>query len=241
MVRTILILLAVGAGAQTPAPPTFEVASIKPHGSSPGRHYFQFLPGGRLHAENTWIEFAIVMAFDLKGYQVIGAPDWSKSQRFDIEAKAPEGATKEQMKAMLQTLLADRCQLRFHREAREFSVFNLVVAKGGPRLRELKEGQESKCTRDNSEICGIRTMQGLADWLTAVTGRPVADHTGIAGNFDVLVTFDVYEVRNQPAPPGYEKPTLNSALRDQLGLRLEAAKAPIPVLAIDNLQRPSDN
>jgi uncharacterized protein (TIGR03435 family) len=242
MIRPILLFLALSAFAQTAASPAFEVASIKAHTSGGYMHMFQFQPGGRLHASNTWIVYAIEQAYDLKYYQVIGAPSWSTSDRYDIEAKAAASdATREQVCAMLQTLLADRCQLKFHRETKEFPVYNLVVGKSGSRLRPLKPGERSQCTRDNSEACGTQTLEQLTQWLTSITGHPVFDRTGIEGTYDILLNFDVYEARSQPAPPGYDKPTLSTALADQLGLRLEATKAQLPVLVIESIQRPSDN
>jgi len=202
---------------------------------------FQFLPGGRLHVTDTWIKFVIQQAYDLEDYQVIGGPSWlSSDSRYDIEAKAPGDATKDQMRLMLQTLLAERCELKTHRETREFAVLNLAVAKGGPHLTSLKPGEQSKCNRDNSEICGLQTMAQLANFLRANGGHPVFDKTGIQGNYDILLNFDVFELSGRPAPPGYDKPSLATAL-EQLGLRLVPAKAQIPVLVIDSIQRPSDN
>lgn len=243
MTRPILFLAAITAFAQSGAPPAFDAASIKPTPrNSAARHMFQFLPGGRLHVTNTWIKFAIQQAYGLEDYQVVGGPSWLTSDdRYDIEAKAAGDATREQMRLMLQTLLAERCQLKTHRESRELAVYNLEVAKGGPHLRELKPGESSKCNRDNSEICGIQTMAQLADWLKYIVGHPVFDRTAIQGTYDVLVTFDTFEARGQPTPPGYDKPPLTTALNGQLGLRLEPAKQQIPVLVIDAIQRPSEN
>ena len=112
--RSIFLLAAACAFAQSANPPAFEVASVKPHRESRDFvGWFQFLPGGRFHAVNTWIEFAIEKAYDLKSYQVSGGPAWIRSERYDIEAKAGDAnAGEAQMRVMLQTLLADRCQLR---------------------------------------------------------------------------------------------------------------------------------
>jgi uncharacterized protein (TIGR03435 family) len=246
MTRTNLFLLAAGACAQTTAPTAFEVASIKPHTSSVDfRHMFQFLPGGRFRASNTWIKFVIQQAYDLQDYQVVGGPAWlSSDSRYDIDAKAPgENATKEQMRVMLQTLLVERCQLKVHNETREFAVYNLVAAKGGPKLIPWKEGDPSRpCTRETAEMpCGMHTIGQVADWLKYIVGHPVFDRTGIEGSYDLMLNFDAYEARGQTAPPGYDKPTLTTALPDQLGLRLVATKAQLPVLVIESIQRPSDN
>jgi len=244
MHRPILILLmAAAVVAQSPTPPAFDAASIKPASpNSPLPHTFQFLPGGRLHVANTWIKFAIQQAYDLEDYQVVGGPPWLNSDdRYDIEAEAGGDATKDKMRLMLQTLLAERCQLKAHRETRELPVYKLEVAKGGPRLMPLKAGERSKCTRENSVICGIRTMAQLADWLKYVVRHPVFNRTEISGDYDVLILFDTYEAEGQPTPLGYDRPPLSTALVDQLGLRLEPTKEQIRVLVIDSVQHPSGN
>jgi uncharacterized protein (TIGR03435 family) len=236
----VLLLASGGALAQT-ANPAFEVASVKPH-SVASPHLFQFLPGGRFRAANTWIRYVILQAYDLKDYQVSGGPGWIGSDRYDIDAKAADPAAGEaQMRLMLRTLLADRFQLKIRQDVKEFSVYDLVVAKGGPKIRALDDGGQSACRADNSVICGMQTMTQLADYLTRPAGQPVFDKTGIQGSYDLLLDFDTYEVRGLTAPPDYDKPTLAVALRDQLGLRLEPRKASLPVLAIDSIQRPSEN
>ena len=137
--------------------------------------WIQYLPGGRFHAIS-WIKQLIQKAYDVKDYQVIGGPSWIESDRYDIDAKAGKAdATEAQMLPMLQTLLVDRFQLKIRRESKEFPVYDLQIAKGGAKLRVLKPGDRSICSRDNSEACGIRTMAQLADWLGHITGRPVLD------------------------------------------------------------------
>jgi uncharacterized protein (TIGR03435 family) len=84
-------------------------------------------------------------------------------------------------------------------------------------------------------------MPQLAGFLTNQAGRPVFDKTGIQGDFDLLLDFDVYEARNQPAPPDYNKPSLAAALQEQLGLKLEPRKASLPVLVIEEIHRPAEN
>jgi uncharacterized protein (TIGR03435 family) len=246
MIRPLL-LLASAAFAQTPAPPAFDTASIKPTPKdfrSPGM--FQFLPGGRFHATDVWLKYVIQRAYNLEDYQIVGGPSWlSADTRYDIEAKAADGgATKDQVRLMLQTLLADRCQLKTHQETREFSVFNLVVAKGGPKLTALKEGERGKpCSRENDEMpCGMHTVAQIADWLRFIMLRPVLDKTGLSGTYDLHMMFDPFEAQGKTTPPEYAgRPTLTTALNEQLGLKLEPAKAQIPVLVIESMQKPSEN
>jgi len=155
------LLTSIGGFAQ-PAARSFDVASVKPHREGPAFGYFQFLPGGRFHATNTWVKYVVERAYGLKGYQVSGGPAWITSDRFDIDAKAADASAGEpQMRLMLQTLLAERFQLKIRQETKEFPAYDLVVAKGGPKIRALKPGDPSNCRRDNSEICGLQTMPAL--------------------------------------------------------------------------------
>jgi uncharacterized protein (TIGR03435 family) len=247
MIRPLLLLLAAAAFAQTPAAPPFETASIKPTPKDfRGPGMFQYLPGGRFHTTDVWLKYLIQRAYNLEDYQIVGGPSWLNADtRYDIEAKAADGsATKDQLRLMLQTLLAERCQLKTHQESREFSVYNLIVAKGGPKFIALKEGELGKpCSRENDEMpCGMHTMAQIADWLKSNVLHPVLDKTGLSGTYDLHMMFDPFEAQGRPTPPEYAgRPTLTTALNEQLGLKMEPAKAQIPVLVIDSIQKPSEN
>jgi uncharacterized protein (TIGR03435 family) len=140
------LVLAAGAmlGQTPPAKPTFEVASIKPSPpltsitpamlQSGKVHMGMVIDGARVDIGMMSLPELIQKAYDVKPYQVSG-PDWMAAQRFDIMAKLPEGATKDQVPAMLQALLADRFKMTMHREKKDHSVYALVVAKGGPKLK----------------------------------------------------------------------------------------------------------
>jgi uncharacterized protein (TIGR03435 family) len=237
--RGLVLFVCSSAFAQS-ATPSFEVASIKRSKAEFGS-YLRYLPGGRLSAMS-WIKQLVQLAYDVRDYQVAGGPGWLTTDRYEIEAKARDAkGGPAEMKLMLQSLLADRFRLKFHRESKEFPVYGLVVDKGGPKLTPLKPGENSNCRRDNSEVCGMRTMADLADWMTSITGRPVLDQTKIEGTFDVLLTFDVYELRGQTPPPDYNKPNVFTAIREQLGLRLEPQKTPFPMIVIEDIQRPTEN
>jgi uncharacterized protein (TIGR03435 family) len=140
----LLVLLAGGCGAyaQQAGSPTFEVASIKPGPPPDVRGMFVHSSGGpgsndpeRYTAENLSLENLIMNAYDVKPYQ-LNAPDWTKNARFNVTAKIAPGATKDQFRVMLQNLLAERFGLKVHWEAKEMPVYELLVAKGGPRMKE---------------------------------------------------------------------------------------------------------
>jgi len=219
---------------------SFELASIKRSSAESGS-YLRYLPGGRLSAMS-WIKQLVQLAYDVPDYQVTGGPGWLTTDRYEIEAKAADQqAGPAEMKLMLQSLLADRFKLKFRRESKEFPTYGLVVDKGGAKLTPLKPGENSNCRRENSNVCGMRTMAHLADWMTSIMGRPVLDQTKIEGTYDILLAFDVYELRGETPPPDYNKPNVFIGIREQLGLRLEAQKTSFPVIVIEDIQRPSEN
>jgi uncharacterized protein (TIGR03435 family) len=143
----VLIGLLVSTGfSQAPAKAglTFDVAAVKPAAPINPAEILQTgkMPKFGMTVEGTRVDFAFVsmadllrIAYDVKPFQIVG-PDWMNNERFDILARMPEGATKEQVPQMLQALLADRFQVKVHRENREHGVYALVVAKGGPKLKE---------------------------------------------------------------------------------------------------------
>ena len=145
----LVFLLAAAASAQTPAPPlTFEVASIKPAGplnpvaiQSGKMHIGMKIDGAMVDIGSFSLKDLIRTAYEVKDYQISG-PDWMNNlmgaERFNVQAKIPDGATKEQVPQMLQALLADRFKLVVHRETKDHSIYALIVAKGGPKLKEAE-------------------------------------------------------------------------------------------------------
>jgi uncharacterized protein (TIGR03435 family) len=203
--------------------------------------YFRYQPGGRLSAMS-WIKQVIQIAYGVADYQVTGGPGWLSTDRYNIEAKAANpDATKDEINGMLQSLLAERFQLKVHQETKDISVYDLVVDKDGPKLTPLKEGEDPGCTRDNTEVCGMTSPADVARSLRGVVGKPVIDRTGISGRYKVLLTFDVYSEQGRTPPEGYDKPSLKDALHDQLGLKLVPRTESLPVVVVDGIERPSEN
>jgi uncharacterized protein (TIGR03435 family) len=218
----------------------FEVAAIKRSNVTAGS-WIRFLEGGRFSA-TSWVKQLIQVAYNVEDYQVIGGPSWLSSDRYEIEAKAENAsAGKNEMLLLLRSLLADRFKLQIRQELRQFPVYELIVDGNAPKLRPLKEGEPSRCTRDNSVVCGISTTTELARFLKGSVGKPVVDKTGASGRFDILLDFDTYSARGEAVPPDYHKPALTTALREQLGLRLLPQKASFPVLVVASVERPTEN
>ncbi len=235
-----LMWVALAAFAQTTAAPAFDVASIRPSSEQAGS-YLRFLPGGRFSGMS-WMRQVIQIAYGVHDFQVAGGPEWLNTDRYYIEAKTEKtDASKEEMTAMLQTLLMDRFKLKVRQETREFPVYNLVVDKGGSKLKPLAKGEDFHCTRDNTFVCGITNPAQLAGSLKSIVGRPVIDKTGIEGRYDVLLDFDTYSAMGRTPPADYDKPSLEKALEEQLGLRMVPAKAAFPVYVVESISRPTEN
>jgi len=195
--------------------------------------------------------------------ELVGAPSWVESEPYDVNAKADGNPTSEQMNAMLQTLLADRCKLTVHTEVRERPVYALVVARSdgrlGPNLAASKVDCEavSAARREGATYQGPVPANGaqpcawssngetirvgglpfsiLADAFGRVDGRVIVDKTGLTGNYEMTLRY-----AQQPNAPN-DAPSIFTALQEQLGLRLVTDRAAIPVLVVDHIERPTDN
>jgi bla regulator protein BlaR1 len=270
---------------------TFEVASVK---LAKGAFVSPSFPldageayrptGGRFRADFplwTYIQFAykISPADEQRRKMLAQLPGWVTADRYSIEARGADTSTKDQMRLMMQSLLADRFQLKAHLETKEVPVLALsLIAPGklGPKLRPHSDGppcgdlaarpgtpsadgtfppvcdSPALIRKSNGMLMllGYRnaTMDLLAGSLSGPMGlgRPVIDKTGLSGRFD----FTVEWTPESNGPPSSDSPAAPSnplgatsiqALRDQLGLKVESAKAPISILVIDKVERPSEN
>jgi len=235
----------------------FEVATIKPvdPDAQAGR-YITMKSTHQLVAKNHTVRTLIMAAYYLHTRAVVGGPSWADTDRFEIQAVTPgEGrpSTDEQM-AMIRKLLTDRFHLVFHREPKEMPVYAIVPAKSGPKLGE------ANTPADKAPILAVHmfpdhvefparnaTMLDFVSVLQrAAMDRPVVDRTGLKGryDFDLVWTPDDSQFGGlkfaEPAD-GPRKPDLYAAMQQQLGLRLEATKAPVDILVIDRVDRPTEN
>ena len=254
-----LVALAASGGAQTSNEPSFEVATIKPSNpNAPGTglniqgQVGLNIQGRQFSTHNTTLNFLIQFAYGLNARQLAGGPAWLDTDKYDIVAK-PEGDTSltmRQLRPMVQKLLEDRFKLAYHREQRELSVYALVIGKDGSRLKKSESGPT---VLPGLQIKGGRTvtisatnypMIGLAAMLQmSYLDRPVVDHTGLVGGYDFDLSFSPDQA-SQPgalsddpnAPPG-----LFTAIQEQLGLKLEAVRAPAEGLVVDHVEKPSEN
>ncbi len=253
------------SSASRPSFDAFDVATIKPsapedYNANAGR-YIRMQSAHRFQAKNYTVNGLIAAAYNLNPRAISGGPAWTGSDRYEIIAETPGDLrpTYDDQMAMLRKLLTDRFQLAFHREKKEFSIYELTVSKSGPKLRTSPsppdEAPNFTSTLYPAASGGIDhallparnvTMAQFASLLQrAILDRPVVDNTGITGryDFDLEWTPDESQFGGQlpPGPPDSGKPGLFAALQQQLGLRMEATRGPIDILAIDRVERPSEN
>ena len=254
LAMAMIAFAAMLAAAQSPAQkPSFEVASVKPNKSgkplpSVGSP-FAFLPGGRLTATNVTLVDVVVRVYPTRRIQMQGGPNWIDSDRFDIVAKADdtEGAhTGEQMNQMVQALLEDRFQLRFHVDKREIQAYALVVGKDAPKLKEavaggvpgLIFGERGKMMFQNMVIVG------LVNTMSNILHVPVVDRTGLKGIYDFTIDPSAFlaPANGAAKPDNYDfGDAVIAAVQEQLGFKLERRKELLDITVIDHAERPSEN
>jgi uncharacterized protein (TIGR03435 family) len=251
----------------------FEVASIKPSpppGAGPFRVGCSGGPGtqdpGLFTCKFLSLTNLVTIAYPVREPQ-LSRPDWMDSARFDLTAKVPEGATREQLSPMMQNLLADRFKLVVHHETRDTAKYDLVVAKNGPKFSEAANPAPAsppaatpglpKLDANGFPIrgpgqpgmTGVRgrnrmyqpqyTMDTLAYMLTGQARRPVDNATGLTGKYEIALYWVDDSLSTSDADSG---PTLMQALQDQLGLRLESKKGAVDFVIIDHIEKlPTEN
>ena len=234
----LMLLLAVAAYAQS-----FEVASVRPHSSGVGAPILKEpgitqirIFGNRVELRAVTLRELVVGAYGVKDYQVSRGPGWATSigNMFDVDAKAPGDArpTTDQVRTMLQALLAGRFHLKLRRESKEQPVYDLVIGKGGLRFKPA--------SADAPAAAGTKraSMEQITALWSLYMDRPVIDRTGLTGIFDFpirLWTLDTNVDETEMAARAM------IAIRDELGLRLEGTRVSIEVLVIESADKPSQN
>jgi len=249
----------------------FDVASIKrtPADTGPGAD-FAAQPGGRLHVRNNAVTNLIANAYGVQGYLLVGGPEWIRADRYDMQAKVEGEPSRPEMMLMLQALLADRFQLRVHRETRDLPAYVLTVARGGAKLTPAKDGDCVAPRPDGApppplapgEIrrpsCGNNNMSrtnppnitwtavgidaaGVAGALANYFRRPVVNRTGLAGFFNIQQDLPPLQPATTDGGAPDSAASVFTVLQEQLGLRVEEGRGPVEVLVIDRVERPTEN
>ena len=231
----------------------FDAASVKrSQPGSVGGSTFQFLSGGGLKVENGTLKGLIETAYNVRDFQISGGPGWLNSERYDLLARSASGEPAvlraEEMRATrvkLQSLLAERFQLKVHRETRELQEYALTLDRKGSKLiveapltssTDSRTGIQSTC----GHMTGTRaSMANLTVYLSRQLNRPVVDRTGLTAqyNFELEWTPDL----NPCAESADTAPSIFTALQDQLGLKLDSIKGPVETLVVDRAEKPVED
>jgi uncharacterized protein (TIGR03435 family) len=248
---------AVSSGLKVP---DFDVATVKKNKSGSGMMSISMKPDG-FACENIPLQTLIAQAYGIKQDLISGGPAWVTSEGFDINAKVagPDVATyakltQAERQSMLQALLADRFHLKLHRETKILPIYELVIAKGGARLKPLPPidpaAEEAKAPEDRRANGATTTGPGeytgegvvlasLANNLAYVVHRTVTDNTGLTGIYNINLKWTP---EDEPPEAGTEAgPSIFTALQEQLGLKLQPSKGPVETLVIDQADPPSEN
>ena len=248
----VFAIVAASAFAQNPAPPAFEVASVKISPQSDAPRMAIETPGNTLNMRFVTLRVIVAWAYNTQRPQIDG-PSWIDTARFDIIAKAAGPANEDEMRAMLQPVLAERFKLKFHRETRQMQVMALTVPKGGHKMTPSTHTGPVKPRQDpvrGTVIEGV-PLSELAENMSHDMQVPIVDMTGLTGRFDSSFNVPKYiEALRSRLTPG-ERPPAESELRlvlmqdlmaGELGLRADSCKAPVEVLVIDHAeQKPVEN
>jgi bla regulator protein BlaR1 len=252
--------------AAAPQPPStaleFEVASIKRADPDSKNNSLYTDRGTGLHVENFTLRDIITFAFNVRDFQLAGAPAWIETERYDIVAKTARAAgsgvmpdpktmtdqesdlADHQLRERIRSLLTSRFGLVVHQEVREHAIFDLTIAKTGLKLKPvITPGEQLGFRGGRGRSRGFAvTMPMLATELSRITGRPVVDTTGLTGKYDYALEWSPDAgTADADSVAGNSGPTLFTALQEQLGLKLESSKGPVETYVIDKVDRPSEN
>lgn len=256
--------------AQELPPPAYGYEVVSIHPAAPGERNSGFGPGaqGGLRARNQTVVGLLEFAYDTHDYQLEGAPGWAKTDRFEISltpdrseivpgpgmARAHLEGWLSRNRQRMQAVLRDRFGLVLRPETRELPMYALTVAKNGPKLAapaEPANGTNFSINNGQEITASSSSMKMLADSLSRLLGRFVVDETGLDSSYDFKVEFAPESVvplsgpvprPNAPATAGDTgRPSIFTALTEQLGLRLESKKGPVPVFKIEKIGRPTAN
>jgi|SRR6185437_9468398 len=242
--RFLLLFLAICGPAAADDLPAFDAATIKPSSlpvvvpGQPGGTYrvgLQMDASGLFRCSYCSLQTMIGIAWDLKPNEVV-VPDWATSQSFAVEARMPAGTAREQALLMFRNLVTTRFQMHMTVEERPTAVYSLVVAQGGLRMKATNAAADSVSGGTFEITASAMPMTGLARRLSAKMNRPVIDETGLAGDYEIRLTW------GPDGPDGTALDNLFRALREQLGLDLRSGKSNMKVYVVDKaLKTPVEN
>jgi len=244
-------------GQSAPAAPAFDVASVrvsqvgKAGGEGSRRQSIQFSPDS-VTMRNASFRSIIQWAYHVMDYQITGS-DWLATERYDIAAKSASAVPEDQLRQMLQTLLAERFKLTLHRQTKELPAYVLLVAKGGPKFKEsTTDGEPNIDPQPNRMVVNIQRtpVSQLVEGLSNILRAPIIDETGLKGKYDVSIDVAKYlpdiqarvDGGGRGGPPIDPIPIIMTGIQEELGLKLESRKMPLDLLIIDHAEKvPTEN
>jgi uncharacterized protein (TIGR03435 family) len=249
--RKLLLPACLSLCALAQAPLTFEVASFKPAAPGARGGIIRQMPGNQRYlATNIPLRAIMTVAYSVTDRQISGGPSWVGTDPYDIDARAAQPRTPEELHDMLARLIEERFQLRIRHEKKELPIYELVVDKNGPKLTEHDPADLNhppmEATADGLKGTNV-TMNYFAFVLSRTLDRNVIDKTGLPARYDLTLQFAREGPGRMGGPEGgrgpveQDGPTIFTALREQLGLRLVPAKGPVDFLVIEHAEKPSDN
>jgi uncharacterized protein (TIGR03435 family) len=248
-VRIVLaaIFTTILASAQTA--PAFDVASVRVAPGMMGREGMHGMPvsikiePGTVTMRSATFRNVVRWAYHVVDFQVTG-PDWIDQQRYDIVAKASGEASEDQMRLMMQALLADRFKLTAHKQTKEASAWVLGVGKNGPKFKESAAEGESSIVPDQKRMAIMvqRTpVSQLVDFLAPILRAPVIDETGLKGRYDITIAVDKY-IPDHATAISDMVPIIVTGIQQELGLKLEQKKLQLEFVVVDSAEKtPAEN
>jgi uncharacterized protein (TIGR03435 family) len=252
-------IVAIAQSGPSGNSPVFEVASIK-RSQTDEPSKFAALSGGRMSATGVSVRALIRAAYEVQDFQISGGASWIGTEKYTIEARGESAADASQTRLMLRALLAERFQLKIHTDRREIPALALLKAKAGGEFAsnltlvdgascDSQPSSASPCGRITGSKTGLKgervSMAEFAQALSGMLRRTVVDRTALAGRFNLRVDFEPSaaptEPTSQPDDGIAGASAFVTALREQLGLKLETTKSAAEIIVIDSTTRPSDN
>jgi uncharacterized protein (TIGR03435 family) len=271
LLLSVVLVASIGVvlSAQTPRP-TFEVASIKRIDKPVTFRGFPTGPirGGTVTLLNSTVASLIQFAYGRRDFQVVDGPDWVRKDLFEVQAKAAGEPSRTDVLLMLQSLLEDRFGLVMHEEQRDMRFFAMVPARSdgrpGPYLHrmpdtgacdrkefeELEKARPKMSTGSAMASFGCGPLSNLAELASRLLRTPIFDRTGLTGRFTATLYFAsdpgmnfgaLAPVRPADVTPDPNLPSFQTALQEQLGLKLEQTRGPVDVMVVDAVRQPTEN
>lgn len=252
LATAVIAAAAISLSSQSLSKPSFQVASVKANANSGFSPTTMRIVGNRLSATGMPLRPLIMQFYDLRDFQILGGPVWINTDQWDFEAVADDGVLLQTVNfenpdkptsasLMVQSLVENRFQFRFHRETKELPVYELTVARNGPKFKlSTDQGPGNrKAGRGEIELQAY-PFATFVYLLARQLDHALTDKTNLKGTYDIKLQWST-ELRAGADTLPSDRPSVFTALQDQLGLKLESVKGPVEVLVIDSVQKPTEN